>query len=76
MLEFTYIIGANIELFIKAQFIAADPETNTGEEVEIIEVKDTKGLDVETEDIVIGGDSLDSLLEVAAFEVRSKHRKE
>lgn len=87
MIKFSYIIGANIELFVMARYIKADPETSTDAEVEIIEVKDSEGLDVETDDILIDGDRLDFLLEVAAFEAHSeatetstnrvlKHRKE
>jgi len=68
MIEFKYIIGANIELFVKANFIPEDRETNSSADVEIIEVKDSKGLDVETDDIVIGGDPLDDLLSIAAME--------
>ncbi len=74
MIKFTYIIGANIELFVKAQFIAEDTETGISEKVEILEVIDSEGLEVQTDEIVIDRSKLDFLLEVAAFEARSEQR--
>ena len=68
MINFTYIIGANIELFVQARLVPADDETQSPEEVEIIGVKDSEGLEVETLGISIEGESLDQLLKIAAFE--------
>ena len=71
MINFKYIIGANIELSVTAKIQAAEAETQTYDEVEIISVKDCLGLDVETDDISIGSDKLDYLLEIAALEQRA-----
>ena len=76
MINFKYIIGANIELSVTAKIQAAETETQTYDEVEIISVKDCMGLDVEIDDISIGSDQLDYLLEVAALEHRGHERQE
>ena len=68
MINFKYIIGANIELSVTAKIQAAETEAQTYDEVEIISVKDCMGLDVETDDISIGSDKLDYLLEIAALD--------
>ena len=68
MINFKYIIGANIELSVTAKIQAAETETQTYDEVEILSVKDCMGLDVEIDDISIGSDKLDYLLEIAALE--------
>ena len=75
MIEFTCIIGANIELAVKARFIPADTETDTPEDVEIVEVKNA-GLDIEIDDISICGDSLDSLLKECAFDARHQNQRD
>ena len=75
MIEFTYIIGANIELAVLAQFIPADPETDTPEKVEILQVK-YGGLDIEIDDISIGGDSLNSILKECAFDARHQNQRD
>ena len=68
MHNFTYIIGANILLFCTAKVIAADPETNTPQEMEVLTVKLANGADVETMGISIDGEHLDTLLEIQAAE--------
>ena len=76
MINFKYIIGANIELSVTAKIQAAEAETQTYDEVEIISVKDCMGLDVEIDDISIGSDKLDYLLEIAALEHEGLERHE
>ena len=71
MINFKYIIGANIELSVTAKIQSAEAETQTYDEVEIISVKDCMGLDVEIDEISIGSDKLDYLLEIAALEQRA-----
>jgi len=71
MIEFTYIIGANIELFIIARFLPADAEVDIQSDVEIIAVRDCKGLEVETDGMVIDGEPLDNLISIAAMEAFS-----
>ena len=68
MINFKYIIGANIELSVTAKIQSAETETQTYDEVEILSVKDCMGLDVEIDDISIGSDKLDYLLEIAALD--------
>jgi len=73
MIEFKYIIGANIELFIKASITPSDPETNTAASVEIVSISLAEGADVEIDDICILSnrgeiEPLESLLVVAALE--------
>ena len=70
-MNFKYILGANIELFIEARFIPEDTETGTKSDIEILQVKDSDGLDVETGEIFIKEERLDDLLWVAAMEERN-----
>ena len=73
MIEFTYIIGANIELAVLAQFIPAD--WDNPEQVEILQIKHA-GLDIEIDDISICGDSLDSILKECAFDARHQTQRD
>ncbi len=77
MINFKYIIGANIELDVVARIIPDEPEVNFTGGAEIESVK-LNGLYVETDDIFIKQslfiseelvtESLDSLLEAEAIE--------
>ena len=75
MIEFTYIIGANIELAVKARFIPAEPETDTPEGVEICSIKNA-GLDIEIDAISISGSRLGSILEKCAFDARHQNQRD
>ena len=75
MISFTYIIGANIELAVLAQFIPADTETDTPEDVEICSIKNA-GLDIEIDAISISGSRLDSILKECAFDARHQNQRD
>ena len=78
--QFTYIHGANLTLHVTANISKGRPATQwepaEDSEVEIEEVtfftcdngKDVVELDFEIDDIVVAGESLTDLLEVAAME--------
>ncbi len=72
MIEFKYIMGANIELFVQANRVDDDPEVKFVGGAEIVSVKLADGLDVETDDILIFAhgkvEKLDDLLEIEALE--------
>ena len=74
MIEFNYIIGANIELSVTAKLTPDEPEVNFEGGAEIISVTLPDGTEVETDEIYIQGPSLcrpiplNDLLEVAAME--------
>lgn len=73
MIEFTYIIGGNLELQVMANEIKPEAEVNFKGDIEIVSVKTPQGLDFETSDIaIIGRDGnasdLDELLKIEAME--------
>lgn len=73
MIEFTYIIGGNLELQVMANEIKPEAEVNFKGDIEIVSVKTPQGLDFETSDIaIIGRDGnasdLDEILKIEAME--------
>jgi len=85
LIDFTYIIGGNIELFVEAEITFGDSETNSADEVIINHVMLRDGLEVEIDDIRIAGSlqtpngpivvtqSLDDLLQEQALEAYHKN---
>ena len=81
-IEFTYILGGNLELFVTAEYTPEDDYF--GDEMQITEVQIFSGEylpDFESDDIYIKNnqgkfESLDSLLEEAAREELSKINRE
>jgi len=74
-MKYTYIIGANCQLDVTARILPAEPELSIGASAEILEVT-CNGQYFETDDIYIKNnqgtfESLDSLLEIEAFEVNT-----
>ena len=82
MINFRYILGGNLELFVTAEYTPEDDYF--GDEMKITEVQICSGeslLDFESDDICIKNnqgkfESLDSLLEEAAREELSKTNRE
>ena len=68
MIHYSYIIGANIELHVRAQYLHAEPDVDFKQDVEIIDVSLDNGDEVEIDDISIGGVSLEDLLIQAGLE--------
>jgi len=66
--NFTYIFGANIKLLVSATIYPPEPEVNVPEPTVEIGGVTLFELDIEIDDISVGGKSLQSLLETAAFE--------
>jgi len=81
ILKFPYILGGNITLTVEAEFKNVvfnplDPEQEIGEtSVEITQVYDASGLTVETQDISIGNQTLDNLLEMEAWVYKDQEKK-
>ncbi len=68
MIHYTYIIGANIELHVRAEYLHAEPDVDFHEDVEIIDVSLCNGTEVEIEGISIDGKDLEELLIQAGLE--------
>ena len=68
MINCTYIIGGNIELFITAEILPAEPDVDFHGGVEIEEITLENGAEVETDGIYIDGTSLHDLLEQAVLD--------
>ena len=68
MIHYSYIIGANIELHVRAQYLHAEPDVDFKQDVEIIDVSLDNGDEVEIDGISIGGVSLEDLLIQAGLE--------
>ena len=71
MIHYSYIIGGNIELHIRAEYMAAEPDVDFKQDIEIIDISLTNGDEIsldDIDDISIGGVSLEELLVRAGLE--------
>ena len=68
MIHYSYIIGGNIELNIRAEYCPAEPDVDFHEDLEIIDVSLNNGDEVEIDGIKIDGKDLDDLIIQAGFD--------
>ena len=68
MIHFTYIIGGNIELNVRAEYCPAEPDVDFHEDLEIIDVSLNDGAEVEIDSISIDGKDLEDLIIKAGFD--------
>ena len=68
MIHYSYIIGANIELHVRAEYWPAEPDVDFHEDLEIIDVSLCNGAEVEIDGISIDGKDLEDLIKQAGWD--------